>query len=508
MSVSLVTVAASPSRESAKRMHRPLRWLVLLALLLSGAQNLAAQEIPDQTSTTLHNVVGEFPPYTGAKLHKQGLLSAILAEALHHSGIQLQSQGLPWSEIPDALMNRKADVSVGWVRNREREAQFLYSDPLIYGATVFFHHADLTFSWNRLEELAYYRIGVTQGYSYTDRFDDLLRNNTLTATPHASDQDNLESLIEGTTDLFPVDRLVGEFLLESHFPQRGVRIRHDEKPLAEPSLHLIVDAGHPRAEEIIKSVNYGLVQMQNVGTYNHLIKSTLLALYIQRMKILTEEYAPYNHLNESGQVAGLSINILQQIMQHLGVERKVSPDDVYPWARAYHLVQRVPNAAILAISKTPEREPLFQWVGPIVRSRVVLTAAKRLKLAGRAPDQLGNARICVIHEDIAAQVLQRWSIPEDRLFTTNHPNTCANMLAKGRVEAWAYGEIASRWYMKAIGADLDSFESISTLEETAQYIAFNRQVPTSVVGRFQEVLELMAFRGELRKLKAEFLPPQ
>jgi polar amino acid transport system substrate-binding protein len=39
------------------------------------------------------------------------------------------------------------------------------------------------------------------------------------------------------------------------------------------------------------------------------------------------------------------------------------------WLDAYAIVQYLPNSALFNMTRTPEREALFQWVGPISTSR-------------------------------------------------------------------------------------------------------------------------------------------
>ena len=36
-----------------------------------------------------------------------------------------------------------------------------------------------------------------------------------------------------------------------------------------------------------------------------------------------------------------------------------------PWSRAYELIQRRPNVVLLQMSRSAERNPLFNWVGPV-----------------------------------------------------------------------------------------------------------------------------------------------
>ena len=48
------------------------------------------------------------------------------------------------------------------------------------------------------------------------------------------------------------------------------------------------------------------------------------------------------------------------------------PIQIYPWARAYREIQDTNNTVVFTMSRTKEREKMFQWVGPIVESDWIL----------------------------------------------------------------------------------------------------------------------------------------
>ena len=84
---------------------------------------------------------------------------------------------------------------------------------------------------------------------------------------------------------------------------------------------------------------------------------------------MTEEYPPYQY-KEAGTLKGLSVDLLKLMWAKMGVPEQAIA--VYPWARGYNLIQNHPNSVLFSMIRTPEREQMFKWVGPIFTARTVL----------------------------------------------------------------------------------------------------------------------------------------
>lgn len=63
---------------------------------------------------------------------------------------------------------------------------------------------------------------------------------------------------------------------------------------------------------------------------------------VETLRVLTEEYPPYNYTDAAGKLVGQSTEKVQAIMA------KVSPGtniEVLPWAQAYQILQTEPSVA-------------------------------------------------------------------------------------------------------------------------------------------------------------------
>lgn len=92
----------------------------------------------------------------------------------------------------------------------------------------------------------------------------------------------------------------------------------------------------------------------------------LCSLLHAEVTIYTEDLPPYQYKkNEKSELDGVAISIVRAML-----ERLKHPDtiELTSWNRAYETVQKYNNVAAFPASRTPEREDLFLWVGPIFQA--------------------------------------------------------------------------------------------------------------------------------------------
>lgn len=80
-----------------------------------------------------------------------------------------------------------------------------------------------------------------------------------------------------------------------------------------------------------------------------------------KINIVTEEWAPYNY-SENGSLRGLSVEIVQHIIQRLKGNIHIQ---LYPSMRAAHMLNNVPGTMLITMFRTPEREDKYKWIGPL-----------------------------------------------------------------------------------------------------------------------------------------------
>jgi len=83
------------------------------------------------------------------------------------------------------------------------------------------------------------------------------------------------------------------------------------------------------------------------------------------LTVLTTTEPPYSYEDvETKKAAGYSTDVARAVLKQAGI--KIKGDiNVFPWARVYKMLQKGPNILAFTVTKTAERSPMFQWIGPI-----------------------------------------------------------------------------------------------------------------------------------------------
>ena len=119
---------------------------------------------------------GEWPPFFSQELHDNGATSHIVTKAFEKEGIDVIYKWYPWKRAFHLAKNGDLHATVGWDKTKQREKDFLFSEPILYGNVMFFHLKEKEFSWNKLQDLKALKIGTVTGYEYQGALNKLKQN--------------------------------------------------------------------------------------------------------------------------------------------------------------------------------------------------------------------------------------------------------------------------------------------------------------------------------------------
>jgi polar amino acid transport system substrate-binding protein len=203
---------------------------------------------------------------------------------------------------------------------------------------------------------------------------------------------------------------------------------------------------------------------------------------------ITEPYQPYSY-QENGRLQGISVDLLEKIWEKMDVSLNSSTIKLLPWTDGYERTLKENNTVLFLTARSPEREQLFKWAGPIVSGRFVLLAKVDKNINITAPEDLKKYRIGGIKDDIAVQMLlDKGAKKEDIVLeTTSEP--IVEMLKNESIDAWAYNDITGIWQIRQSGENASDYEVAYVLGLADGYLAFNKSVPDSLVQSFQQAID-------------------
>ncbi len=202
----------------------------------------------------------------------------------------------------------------------------------------------------------------------------------------------------------------------------------------------------------------------------------------------TEPLPPYNY-EENGTIKGLSIDLLTAIIQKSGYVVPADHIQIVPWETALENALTQNNSVVFSTGRTPEREGLFQWVGPISIERDVLFAHPKANLSIEKPADLKEFRIGVTPGHAGTEMLLNAGVNKEQIVTEANISKLIRMLESGEIDLWCYPELTGRYYAEQVTGNYYAFNVVYPLEEMGIYYAFHRDVSNATVHAFQQALD-------------------
>lgn len=112
-------------------------------------------------------------------------------------------------------------------------------------------------------------------------------------------------------------------------------------------------------------MNYQLLWKSAIFSVSSMM--AMSAVQAAPLNVMTEDYPPFN-MQGRGQDCRAVDRGGRRAVQACRVEYKLT---LMPWKRAYEDTLGTPNTALYSTTRTPEREALFKWVGPLVNNNWV-----------------------------------------------------------------------------------------------------------------------------------------
>lgn len=227
---------------------------------------------------------------------------------------------------------------------------------------------------------------------------------------------------------------------------------------------------------------------------------------------LTEALPPLNY-EQDGKVVGFSSELLDLMAKEadVGIHKQL-----LPWARAYDMVTRQPNTLIYSLARTPEREALFQWVGPISARRIVLYRhSDRSDIALKSLEDARAYRIGVVRESASAKSLMKLGFPINGPLDELGPgldlgvqdeSNMRKFIAR-RFDLLVSLDWAAAYNARNAGLGPDDLQPAWVLDESLSYwYGLNPGTDPDVARRLNAALQKVKADGRYLQLKQKYLP--
>jgi len=236
---------------------------------------------------------------------------------------------------------------------------------------------------------------------------------------------------------------------------------------------------------------------------NAIFKSLLLlgalfsanAAQADTIKILTEEHPPLN-MKDGDKITGTATDIVRELMKRANVTYTL---DLVPWERGYETTLNQDNYALYSTTRTPAREPLFKWVGPLAQNDWVLVGKKSKNIKINTIEDARKYVIGGYTGDAKASYLEHELHFKVALADNEDQNL--RKVISDRIDLWVTGDAQFRYATKQAG--ITDLESVFNFRKVGMYLAFNKDTPDALIQKLNATLEDMHKDGTFDKLSAQ-----
>lgn len=221
--------------------------------------------------------------------------------------------------------------------------------------------------------------------------------------------------------------------------------------------------------------------------------------------VFTEELAPV-HYTDNGEIVGIATDIVRSIFNEVGLRPLILS---YPWKRTYVNVQHTPGSFVYTINRTPDREKLFQWIGPILHKRTYLyRLAFRNDIKVASPADLKNYTTVVILGYALTEKLKGMGLsPTRELIVTRNKQEQMRVFLKGRVDLITGNEFTMARALAETGHCLDEVVPVMLMNEKGYYLAANKDTDPELVERLRLANTKIQQMGVVQQSIARYMEP-
>ena len=218
--------------------------------------------------------------------------------------------------------------------------------------------------------------------------------------------------------------------------------------------------------------------------------------------MMTEVYPPYN-MEVDGRLQGITVDILEAMLEILDTGQTREDFILTNWSRAYSMAEKRKNHMVFGTTRTVTREPFFKWVGPITTTTIGIIAPKDKNIVIEKLSDLNQFRIGTVLKDIGEQILLESGIEKKQLSAVSGKNAIDLSFKKmqnDRIDLFAYEVNVAIYDAKLKGHNVDDFEVIYTLKEGELYYAFNNATDDKIIAEWQKALDTIKENGLYQKI--------
>jgi len=219
-----------------------------------------------------------------------------------------------------------------------------------------------------------------------------------------------------------------------------------------------------------------------------------------RLTLLTEENPPYNYRDTNGDISGSSTEVVKEILRRLNQDTDL---EIVPWSVGYGRTLAEPVTGLYSTARTPERDSLFRWVGPIESYHFTFYARNGSGISLPSLEAARNAGVIgVVRDDTRHQYLVARNMNTLLLFPDDE--ACVRALMNGEIDLWLGSSDTAPETARRAGVSPEDLALLYQVTQVELFIAFNRETPEPLIRAWQDTLDEMKSDGSYPAILARY----
>lgn len=196
---------------------------------------------------------------------------------------------------------------------------------------------------------------------------------------------------------------------------------------------------------------------------------------------------PFAHSTE--EISGLCTDILKALLANTDLKYSIKLRDLN---YGLNRTGQHPSHAIYCVSKTTERESLFDWVGPLSSIKWTLFAKPGSSIELESLEDARQLRIGGYNGDVMTNYLAEKGF---NVVAISNNGLNARRLVEDQIALWVADGLAGP-YLAADIADVTGLKPVLVFRETPMYLAVNKETDPEVLRALNEGYRKLVESGE------------
>ncbi len=225
-------------------------------------------------------------------------------------------------------------------------------------------------------------------------------------------------------------------------------------------------------------------------------------LAAQTLTVLCEDDPPFQFYGKDGLLTGLTVETVREIQRRVGGAEEIK---MVPWARGYDAALAGPNIVLFSMTRTPERERLFNWVGPVMETVYGFYARSDSRISVASIDEARKvARIGVYANDARDLILTGLGFTNLDRTTDNITNV--KKLMAGRLDLYAGSSTQMDAEARAAGYEPSDLREVFPFQRVRLYVTLSQGTAPSTVAAWTAAFAAMHADGSFKRIFLKYYP--